>query len=73
MVEAFRVTIARGGLKKHWGSVWGETQSLMPSRPWPSWDDGGSWRGRVVTHRGAPWGMGSLIRRFLAKISTRGP
>lgn len=54
MVVAFRVTTVRSSPMEQWGSVWGETWSLMPSRPWPSWEEDGGWRGWVATHRGAP-------------------
>lgn len=32
-----------------------------------------SGEGGTATHRGAPWGIWSLTRRFLARISTLGP
>ena len=55
---------AWGGAGSRMLGVWSQLQGR---------EEGEGHRGRGVTHRGAPWGIWSLTRRFLARISTLGP
>lgn len=55
---------AWGGARSRMLGVWSQLQGR---------EEAEGHRGRGVTHRGAPWGIWSLTRRFLARISTLGP